>query len=513
MTSRRRGLTAVACVVSVVLGSAGVWSGGPTGVAGAAPATPVAEVQTTVAPPPAPAPARLRWKRCPGSPTIDCATLTVPLDYADPAGRSIDLSVTRSRAKNPSKRIGSLLINPGGPGGSGASFTGQAAQLFGTRLTDAFDIVGFDPRGVGASAPVRCLSTKQMDRYLAADPSPDTPAERDEVIATSKQFADGCLARNGSAVLRHLSTVDAARDIDQLRRALGEERITYFGFSYGTLLGATYADLFPTHVRAFALDGALDPMADNDERARLQAIGFEQALKNFTDDCAQRSVCRRRLGNDPMATVDALFAQVETTPFTVGSRKVGPSEYTVALISMLYSQRYGWPRLESAIGLALGGDGAGLLALFDSYVDRNPDGSYRNTTEANAAVNCVDVPSPRDLAHYDQLAKDLVVVAPHFGVVTAYYNLVCALWPVPAVAAPHPLAAVGAPPILVVGTTEDPATPLIWAQHLASELRSGVLLQVAGKSHTAYLSGGPCVRTAVEDYLVALKVPAAGTRC
>ena len=473
----------------------------------------IPEVQVTVAPPIAPAPERLRWKRCAGSPRLDCALLRVPLDYAKPTGRMIELSVTRSAARVPSKRIGSLVINPGGPGGSGAGFTGQAAQLFGTRLTDVFDTVGFDPRGVAASAPIRCLSTSALTRYLTADPSPDTPAEREEIIATSREFADGCLAKNGADVLRHVSTQDAARDIEQLRRALGETTISYFGFSYGTLLGATFADLFPTSVRAAVLDGALDPMADNDERAKLQAIGFEQALRNFTSDCALRASCRQRLGKDPMAVVDSLSDRVENTPFRVGKRSVGPSEYTIALISMLYSQRYGWPRLESALGLALQGDASGLLALFDGYVDRNPDGSYRNTTEANAAINCADVPSSRDLAHYDQLATELQALAPHFGVVTAYYNVICALWAVPAVAPPHPLVADGAPPILVVGTTQDPATPLVWAQAMAKELRSGVLLQVAGKSHTAYLSGGPCVRSAVEDYLVQLKVPAVGTRC
>lgn len=474
---------------------------------GAAMPTQVAEVQQTVAPPALPVVARLKWFRCPGSPTLDCATLTVPLDYSKPTGTAISLAVNRSRAKGSGRKIGSLLINPGGPGGSGVAFTPQAALLFGTKLTDRFDIVGFDPRGVGASAPVRCLDTKSLDRYFAVDPSPDTPAERDAIFATSKEMADGCLARNGADVLRHLGTVDAARDMEQLRKALGENQLTFFGFSYGTYLGAVYADLFPRRVRAFALDGALDPNASNDDRARLQAAGFEQALNNFQVDCAQRQSCRKALGDVASATIDDLFDTVETQPLAVGARSVGPSELTTGVISTLYSERFGWPRLESALAAARRGEGSQMLALFDSYTDRNRDGSYRNTTEANLAVNCVDIPSSRDPAHYDELATELASQSRHFGRVTAYFNVVCGEWPVPAVDQPHVRVAAGSAAILVIGTTQDPATPLVWAQQLASQLQNGRLLTVRGRSHTAYLTGSACVRSAVETYLVDLTAP------
>ena len=501
---RTRILLGVVAAVISALGVATVV--GPPGL-GAATRTEVAEVQQTVAPPALPVSARLKWFRCPGSPTLDCASLTVPLDYSKPTGTTISLAVNRSRAKGSGRKIGSLLINPGGPGGSGVAFTPQAALLFGSRLTDRFDIVGFDPRGVGASAPVRCLDTKALDRYFTVDPSPDTPAERDAIFTTSKEMADGCLARNGADVLRHLGTLDAARDMEQLRKALGENQLSFFGFSYGTYLGAVYADLYPKRVRAFALDGALDPNASNDDRARLQAIGFEQALTNFQVDCAQRPSCRKSLGDVPSATIDDLFDTVETQPLSVGARSVGPSELTIGVVSMLYSERFGWPRLESALSAARRGEGAQMLALFDSYTDRNRDGSYRNTTEANVAINCVDVPSSRDPAHYDQLATELGLLSRHFGRVTAYFNVVCGEWAVPAVDQPRVRVAAGSAPILVIGTTQDPATPLIWAQQLASQLQNGRLLTVPGRSHTAYLTGSACVRTAVETYLVELTPP------
>jgi pimeloyl-ACP methyl ester carboxylesterase len=468
----------------------------------------------TLAPAVAPAPKKIVWKPCQQDATLRCALLTVPLNYARPSGRKLQIALLKVSATNPSKRIGSMLVNPGGPGASGVDFAARARRLFGQRITESFDIIGFDPRGVAASGATDCITDPQFTAFIAADASPDTEAERASLRDLSKAFADGCAQRVGLEALPFYGTFDAARDMEQIRRALGEESISMMGFSYGTLLGATYADLYPNRVRAFVLDGALDAEAAADDRAREQTRGFEAVLQAYVAGCPDRKSCSGQLKADPLATIDRILAQVETTPLPARQqRSVGPGEASYGLVRALYSKSQGWPLLDAALLDAAEGNGTRLLALSDDYTNRRPNGTYDGLLESNTVINCTDNAGSKDPAHYDQLAAELNTISPRFGAAIAYGNMVCAYWPIPAAATNWTTKAAGSKPILVVGTTNDPATPYVWAQRMAAELENGVLLTKVGDSHTAYFSGGQCVRKAIEDYLVDLVAPPAGTRC
>jgi pimeloyl-ACP methyl ester carboxylesterase len=468
---------------------------------------------TTSVPPAAPAPAKLVWKPCAEDRSVQCSVLQVPLDYAKPTGRTIGIALAKVPARNKSRRIGSMLVNPGGPGSSGVGFALRAQRLFGSSITDRFDVIGFDPRGVQRSAPIDCVTDARFDAYLAADPTPDDEAERQQLRAVSKELADGCAKTVGVDVMRHLGTFDAARDMEQIRRSLGERQISMMGFSYGTLLGATYAELFPSRVRAFVLDGALDSAASSDDRARIQAKGFEEVLQAWAKGCSSRKSCDGTLRLDPLGGVDDLLAAVEITPLKVGRRTVGPGEASLGLVRGLYSQRSGWPRLDSAIADALTGDGGAMLQLADDYSNRDPRGKFDGLLEANAVINCIDVAANPDPAHYDELAAELAKISPRFGASIAYGGLTCAYWPTPAMSAGWKTKAAGAAPILVVGTTNDPATPYVWAEAMAAQLQSGVLLTNRGDNHTAYFTGGRCTRQTIERYLVELEVPPDGKTC
>jgi pimeloyl-ACP methyl ester carboxylesterase len=456
----------------------------------------------------------LSWSGCGG---FECARLTVPLDYDHPDGPTVQLPVLRLPASSPAQRIGSLVTDPGGPGGSGVDFVrGSGPSLFDVELRRRFDIVGFDPRGVGGSTPaVHCLDGSQMDRYLALDPSPDTAAERTAFIQGNKDFADACVRRTG-ALLRHVGTLDAARDLDRLRAALGDDKLTYLGFSYGTYLGAVYANLFPTHIRALVLDGAVDPSLDAEQSSLEQAKGFDVALQAFLSFCATSPSCEFRsagsTGPELGRAFDTLMASIDRHPLpTASGRVLGPGEASLGAAAALYS-RERWPILGTALSRAQSGDGSVLLALSDSLSDRHRDGSYGNLFDVLNAVNCLDKPAPRDLRRYDADAAQFAKAAPRFGAALAYGTLTCGVWPVAPTPVPPRLTARGAPPIVVVGTTRDPATPYAGAQSLAGQLATGVLLTFDGDGHTAY-GQNPCINSAVDDYLLTGGVPAKGTVC
>jgi pimeloyl-ACP methyl ester carboxylesterase len=442
----------------------------------------------------------------------------VPLNYARPTAKQIDIAVLKVAATSKSKRIGVLLVNPGGPGSSGVDFALNARRLLGSAITQRFDIIGFDPRGVARSQQADCLSDNRLDAYIAVDPTPDDEAERDQLRAVSEELAKGCGDAVGVDVLPHLGTLDAARDMEQIRKALGESTISMMGFSYGTLLGATYAELFPKQVRAFVLDGALDSRSTSDDRSRIQAEGFEAVFQAYVADCSNRPSCRGVIRRDPAASIDKVLAAVEISALPTkpaGKRSVGPGEAMLGLVRALYSKRSGWPRLDEAIVAALlSNDGTKLLALADDYSNRRPNGSFDGILESNVAVNCIDSGVNRDVTYYDRFALELTKVSPRFGATIAYGSMACAYWPVPALSTEGwQTKAAGSAPILVIGTTNDPATPYVWAEDMAAQLENGVLLTNVGDSHTAYFSGGPCIQGAVENYLVKLKVPPKGKRC
>jgi pimeloyl-ACP methyl ester carboxylesterase len=455
----------------------------------------------------------LDWSDC-GAP-FECATLEVPLDYAHPTADQIKLALIRLPAERQDERIGSLLVNPGGPGASGVDFVESSAQtLYSQQLRDHFDIVGFDPRGVGASTPVECLDGKELDRLADLDPTPDTPQERDDLVAAAKAFDQACEANSGK-LLPFMSTEDAARDMDRIRIALGEDKLTYFGFSYGTFLGTVYAGLFPQNVRALVLDGAIDPLATFEQQNEIQAEGFSRSLDAFFAACKADPTCAFYNKGDPAGAFDRLMAEIDRKPLPAiaipDSRTVGPGLAFTGVLYALYSKS-SWPYLEQGLALAQLGDGSVLLVMADAYNERSQDGTYKNVAAANTAVNCLDHAAPTDVAAYDAMAKPLEQKAPRFGEAIAYSGLNCAFWPVKPKADTGPITAEGAPPILVVGTTGDPATPYAWAQALARELSSGVLLTRKGEGHTAY-GDSACIQQAVDTYLVTLKTPPADTVC
>ncbi len=430
--------------------------------------------------------------------------LTVPLG----AGTT-GLAVTRHRAGG--TRVGALLVNPGGPGASAVDSLQASAGTLPAALREHFDLVAFDPRGVGHSSPVRCGTTADLDRYFSLDPTPDTPAELAAYVAGNGALVAGCAQRSGG-LLPYLSTVDAAADMERLRAALGAERLTYLGYSYGTAIGAAYLEAFPTRVRAMVLDGALDPALSWDGLLEGQSRGFETALDALLADCERtRCAFRRAVTGDLAAAFDALAARVERAPLPAGGRTVGPGELTLAVGAGLYSREYGWPSVAAALAAGERGDGRALLALSDAYLGRT-DGGYAPLVEANLAVSCLDRPWPRDPQAYVDLAARLARSAPRFGPAVALAGLPCATWPVPPVSTPHPVRADGAPPVVVIGTTGDPATPYAWSVALARQLPSGVLVTHEGEGHTVYRAGAPrCLTDPVDGYLLETKVPAALT--
>ena len=457
---------------------------------------------------------RLHWEKCSESGSFECAILRVPLDYAHPGGRSIQLAVLRVPAKNPRKRLGSLVVNPGGPGGSGIEYAAAAPFVINRPVLERYDIVGFDPRGVGKSTPVECVSDKEMDAYLAADGSPDNAGERDDLLRIAREFAAGCKERSGS-LLRHVSTVDAARDMDVLRSALGDKELTYLGKSYGTFLGATYAGLFPKRAGRLVLDGAIDPTLTAHDLGLEQAKGFEVALRAFIDDCVKRSDCPLgRTRTQAYQRLDAFLAKVDQTPLpTSDGRPLTQALAVTGIVMPLYVKEY-WPRLRSAFRAALDGDGSRLLAMADEYAERGPDGKYRsNSGEVILAVNCIDRPDIRSIKEAEKQEPAFKRASPRFGPFILWGSLTCAEWPVKPVGKPAPIRAAGSNPILVVGTTRDPATPYSWAERLADQLDNGVLLSRDGDGHTGYMQGNSCVDRAVDKFLIEGRAPKDGTRC
>jgi len=455
---------------------------------------------------------RVTWQHC--DMTFECATVTAPTDWSDPSSAPIKLALERHAATG--NRIGSLLVNPGGPGASGTDFVGYAPYLFGKDVLAAYDVVGFDPRGVGRSSAVTCLSDADWDRFTAASFPSTTPAGRDAVEAAYESLGAACASGTGD-LLDHVDTVSAARDLDMVRAVLGEDKLDYLGFSYGTQLGSTYAALFPGHVGRMVLDGAIDPTLTPEQEVTGQAAGFEQAARSYVADCQGGSDCPLSGSvDDGVAQIGRLLDGLLARPMPTGdvSRPLTQSLGLFGIIYPLYAQSL-WPTLTSALDDAINrGDGSGLLANADSYNSRDSDGTYAdNSGVAFIAISCQDSRESSDPADMAAQAAELDKVAPTFGRFLAYGGLTCEHWPAPVVPLEADVAAPGAPPIVVVGTTGDPATPYSWAQGLATVLDSGVLVTYDGEGHTAYGSSNDCVLEAVDDYLVDGVVPADGTLC
>lgn len=423
----------------------------------------------------------------------------------------MEISLNRQRATSPGQRIGSLVINPGGPGQAGTRLLGRDLGALTPTVKQRFDVVEMDPRGVGNSGGFRCnegsSTSSGAGTGAKVDPVPTTPEARDTLIDANRGYAQAC-ARAAGPLLGFIGTVDVARDLEQLRKALGEERLSFLGISYGTLVGATYADLFPTHVRALVLDGVIDPALPTFELWMAQAVGFQQQLDAFFASCG--SGCAWQPGIPLADALDRLTRRIRTQPLDAGGGSVvGVSELYTALFSRLYS-RSRWGSLASALGAAERGDGGPILSITRSYLGDTPGASIN--PDASNAINCLDHPVETDVTEYDALAADAATRSRHFGPYLAWAGLMCATWQAQPSRAPHPVAAPGAPAALVIGTTSDPATPFAWAQSVAEAFDQAVLLTRNGTGHVAYFSSS-CVRGAVDAYLVNLTPPAPGTVC
>ncbi|MFF3872495.1 alpha/beta hydrolase [Streptomyces sp. NPDC001978] len=463
---------------------------------------------------------KLSWRDC-GVSGFQCATMKAPLDYAEPSSGDIRLAVARVKATGKGKPLGSLLVNPGGPGGSAIAYVQLYAGLgYPAEVRARYDMVAMDPRGVARSEPVECLNGRQMDAFTQTDVTPDDQKETDALVGQFRKFAEGCGAHS-PRLLRHVSTVEAARDMDILRAVLGDKQLNYVGASYGSFLGATYAGLFPDRSGRLVLDGAMDPSLHARELNLEQTAGFETAFQAFAKDCVRQTDCPLGgKGTTPTQVGDhlkAFFTKLDAHPVPAGDadgRKLGEALATTGVIAAMYDQAE-WPQLRDALNSAMKeNDGAGLLALSDSYYERGGDGQYTNLMSANAAVNCLDLPPAFNTP--DQVEKSLPAfekASPVFGKGLVWASLNCAYWPVRPTGEPHRIEAKGAAPIIVVGTTRDPATPYRWAQSLSRQLSSARLLTYVGDGHTAYGRGSTCIDSTIDTYLLKGTPPPAGKRC
>jgi pimeloyl-ACP methyl ester carboxylesterase len=444
--------------------------------------------------------------------TVDCGRLNVPANYDDPSAGTISIGVVRVHYTEQTNRIGSLIVNPGGPGASGIFLAiGLAGSLADTVLQH-FDLIGFDPRGVGISDPISCISDAQKDQLDALNPDVLTPAGFTQAKQIGTEVAQSCTARYGPE-LADFNTVETARDMDQIRAAVGDAKINYLGFSYGTSLGSVYATLFPQNIRVAVLDGAVDPVTDPLTTFGNQLNGFEKAFDQFAADCLTRAACKV-LGN-PRQVVYQLVAKSNVTPIpssAPGETRTATSAIVLTgVLSALYDQTE-WAPLGDALIAAQHGDSKGLFALADEYNERDSSGHFTNIQEANTTISCNDqAPGPTD-AVIKSTAQKWSKQYPMFGLWSASSLFSCQSWQPVRHVLPK-ITAAGSAPILVVGTVHDPATPYAAAGVLAKTLGTGVLLSWNGQGHTAYDGKSTCIDSKVNDYLVNQTLPAAGTIC
>ena len=459
---------------------------------------------------------QLDWVDCgPG----ECAELIVPRTYDDPSAETIEISVLKVPASSGRNRMGSLVVNPGGPGGSGVDYAAAADIVVGAEVRRRYDVVGFDPRGVGRSAPVDCVPDAELDAFLGMDPTPDDAAEQQEFAEQAARFGQACLD-NAGPILAAVSTVDAAKDMDILRSALGEERLTYLGKSYGTYLGAVYAEQFPERVGRFVLDGAVPPDLTTQEVGLGQAEGFERATAAWAQDCVDEGDCP--LGDtvdEVMEGMAELMRRFDAEPVPVrgDARMPTMSEGWAALgVAVAMYDQGMWSMLSDALRDVVEADDATeLMALANTYAQRTSSGAYvGNMMEVIYAVNCLDRPESDEIADFAAAADAAAERAPTWGRFIAWSSMTCGTWPVePVGGGPRTISAAGSGPIVVVGTTRDPATPYEWSERLADQLENGVLVSFDGDGHTAYTRSNACVDEAIDDFYVEGTVPEDGLRC
>lgn len=454
---------------------------------------------------------KVDWTSCEKG--FQCANIKVPLDYAKPEAGSIAIAAIRLPSRGTKK--GSLLVNPGGPGASGYDFVKDAGQShFTPKLRSNFDLVGFDPRGVKRSAPVTCLSDSERDATRQQNFRLNTDQGLEAAIAENKAVIAKCQEKTGP-VLGHIDTVSAARDLDVLRAVLNDPKLNYLGFSYGTFLGSTYASLFPDNVGRLVLDGAVDPSLSNEELTSGQAKAFEKAVRNYVADCLQDRECPLSGSvEEGVQQIRDLIDSVDQSPRRASDgRLVTGTTFVSGIITPLYNNE-NWPVLTQALDQAMQGDVTSMLRLADFAADREPNGTYSsNSSFAFNAINCLDYPMVNDTAGMRAEEARLRQDSPTFGYFFAYGGINCKDWPYKPVRTPAPVKYTGESPIVVVGTTGDPATPVDWASALRNQLGNASLITWNGEGHTAYGRSNTCVSGAVDGYFVDGKVPSDKTTC
>ncbi len=449
----------------------------------------------------------LEWFDCDGK---ECADVTVPMDYDNPGGETITIRMKKARATG--EAIGNLLVNPGGPGGSGQEMADSANLYFSDDITKNFDVIGFDPRGVGDSAPVDCLN--DADLAAALDKTyPDTDEGSAESQSDTQVLVQGCIDKTGD-LLEFVGTREAAKDMDVLRHVLGDPRLYYVGYSYGTSLGGMYAELFPQNVGRVILDGAVDDSIPNFDQSLAQAKGFEQALDAYIEDCISRGECV--LGDsleDARAKVAQMFEDIVDDPIQAGDRQLTQTGLFYGIAMPLYDDT-AWFALDVAFDEAIN-DGTGdmFLTLFDLYMSREGDTFTNNMVEANWAISCADTYVEGDLAQWEELSDKMAEEAPIFGEVMGYSQYMCDIMPGGEEGPLGPFVAKGSDPIVVVGTTGDPATPYAWSEAFANNMENSVFVTWEGEGHTAYGRAGDCINGALDAYLLRGVVPEDGLTC
>jgi pimeloyl-ACP methyl ester carboxylesterase len=457
----------------------------------------------------------LAWTPCRDG--LTCAWLTVPLDYADPTGPTIRLRVNRAQATGPAaRRQGSLVINPGGPGEGALDFTAYLAEAVANRVATQFDIVGFDPRGVGQSAPITCMTPAQTTRWFRADGTPDTTAERVRYMSLAGAIPRGCLSMSPE-MARHVGTENTIQDMDVLRQALGDDRLNYLGYSYGTFLGTKYAERFPDQVGRFVLDGAIDPSLDLMEVSRGQSRGFEVAVTRFARDCTTHRDCPYAGSTAAvLAGMNRLLARLDRRPLPT---QEGPALVQSEALSAIFQAMYApvlWPSLRRALKQAEHGDGMPLQGLANIANDRTTPNSYgSNMASAFPAISCWDsTPAPGATGlRAAATAWSRGTAVPELARAIAWGNAPCSTWYGHSPLRPGPASSTTTAPILVVGTIFDPATPYAWAQALSRQLGTATLLSYRGDGHTAYGTGSRCVDDVVDAYVLTGTPPPQGTVC
>lgn len=447
--------------------------------------------------------------------STECSELEVPVDYAKPDGSKAHLAIIKFPAKG--TKIGSLLMNPGGPGQSGIEAAVAIVKQLPPEVREKFDFIGFDPRGVGASTPaIECNSDADVDRLRAENDTDYSPEGVARMEQESKDFVQRCVDKVGLEFLANVGTVNVARDLDRLRAALGDEKLTFLGYSYGTRIGTTYAEQFPQNVRALILDGVIDPNADPTEQDINQIAGFQKAFDNYAVECAKDPSCP--LGTDP-AQATARYRElvdplVERPAKTRDGRGLSHSDALIGTIMVMYSPTL-WDPFTKALHQLSEGSGDILQLLADVYMQRDDDGHYSHAQDAQTAINCVDEPPQKDRAKAVEKDRRIREVAPFqdYGEFTGHAPLsVCAFWPVPPTSKPHRMDVPGLPKLLVVSTTYDPATPYQAGVELAKQLNGG-LLTYEGTKHTIVFDGNKCVDKAATTYLINVTTPPEGARC